>query len=104
MRPLLRRARHVFGRTKDEEGRSSSVEIGAAEEMPEKKDPGATDNVVPINDNGAELPQEGLQQGVADAEAMTLTWSRKVMFLVFLKYDLLLHFSDIAPDSDPSIR
>lgn len=87
MRPLLRRARHVFGRTKNEEGRSSSVDTGAVEGTSEKKDPGApTDNVVSVNDNGAELPKEGLQQGVADAEAMTLTWSRKVLFLVFIKY------------------
>lgn len=89
MRPLLRRARHVFGRTKDEEGRSSSVDTGAVEGTSEKKDPEASDNVVPVNDNGAELPQEGLQQGVADAEAMTLTWSRKVLFLVFLNIWLL---------------
>jgi hypothetical protein len=86
MRPLLRRARHVFGRNKDDEGISSSVDTGAAEGTSEKKNPGATDNVVPVNDIGAELPQEGLQQGVADAEAMTLTWSKKVLFLVFMKY------------------
>ncbi|KAJ5646273.1 Major facilitator superfamily domaingeneral substrate transporter [Penicillium lividum] len=85
MRPLLRRARNVFGRsTKDDQARNSSVDTGSAEGASGEKDPNPTDNVVPINETGPELPQQGLQHGVADAEAMTLTWSRKTLFLVFL--------------------
>ncbi|KAJ5094727.1 Major facilitator superfamily domain general substrate transporter [Penicillium angulare] len=87
MRPLLRRARVWFGRRGQDEARSSSVDTGNTTPEggePEKKDPHATNFVVPVNENGAELPEPGLQRGVADAEALTLTWTKTTLTLVFI--------------------
>ncbi|KAJ6015157.1 Major facilitator superfamily domain general substrate transporter [Penicillium herquei] len=87
MRPLLRRARNVFGRgLKDDGARSSSVDTGSvgAGDATEKKDGDVTNFVAPFNENGAELPEPELQRGVSDAEALTLTWTKKTLILVFI--------------------
>lgn len=88
-RPMLRRAGHVFSRgKKNDDARSSSVDTGsagAAEAASEKKDPNVTDFVHPTNENGEELPEPDTQQGVSDAEALTLTWTKKTLLLVFIK-------------------
>jgi hypothetical protein len=82
VRLLIRRARTVFNRfAADDAERSSSaspVEATAVEES--KRDP-ATDAEV----QQPELPSEDLQHGVADVEAITLTWSKKTLAFVFIK-------------------
>lgn len=67
----------------------SSVEKG------DKKDPAtataadeATDDATASNKNDdtpAEVPDENLQYGVQDVEAVTLTWSKTSLIIVFGK-------------------
>ncbi|KAJ5588017.1 Major facilitator superfamily domain general substrate transporter [Penicillium hispanicum] len=83
MRPLLRRARTFFSR-KSADRTTVSVDPHHIGESTETKDPAATDNVVGCTNNESQLPQDGLQHGVSDAEAIALTWSKKTLVLVFI--------------------
>lgn len=53
----------------------------------EKRDP--TDDVTVVNEDdesGSHLPDQDLQRGVQDVEAVTLTWSKRSLIIVFFKY------------------
>lgn len=82
VRLLVRRARTVFSRVAASDAASSvdtpAVDGTAAEES--KRDP-ATDTEV----QQPETPAEDLQHGVRDIEAITMTWSRRTLIMVFLK-------------------
>jgi hypothetical protein len=43
-----------------------------------------TESITPTT----ELPSEELQRGVKDVEAVTLSWSKKTLVAVFIKYVL----------------
>ncbi|KAJ5953063.1 uncharacterized protein N7479_011476 [Penicillium vulpinum] len=82
VRHLVRRARTVFSRLAASKAGSSvtttAVEGIAVEES--KRDP-ASDTEV----QQPEVPAEGLQHGVRDIEAITMTWSKRTLILVFIK-------------------
>lgn len=86
LRPVLRRFRTVLQRMKlDEAEEQQSFEKSSFGEG--KKDPIAENTVVADNDQGdPNLPQDGLQHGVRDVEAVTLTWSKTTLICVFIKY------------------
>jgi len=101
VRLVIRRARTVFSRFAADEAASPSTETtpvqGTAVEIT-KRDP-TTDAEV----QKPELPAEDLQHGVRDVEAITLTWSKKILALVFIKYAYLLpSLTRIAPNIKPS--
>lgn len=82
VRLLVRRARTVFSRVSASDAASSvdtpAVDGTAAEES--KRDP-ATDTEI----QQPETPAEDLQHGVRDIEAITMTWSKRTLIMVFLK-------------------
>lgn len=85
LRPVLRRFRTVLQRMRLDEAEQQSVEKTSIHEG--KKDPIAENTVVADNDQGdPNLPQDGLQHGVRDVEAVTLTWSKTTLICVFIKY------------------
>ncbi|KAJ5193569.1 hypothetical protein N7449_009711 [Penicillium cf. viridicatum] len=81
VRLLVRRARTVFSRVAASDAASSvdtpAVDRTTAEES--KRDP-ATDTDV----QQPETPAEDLQHGVRDIEAITMTWSKRTLIMVFL--------------------
>lgn len=82
VRLLVRRARTVFSRVAASDAASSvdtpAVDGTTAEET--KRDP-TTDTEV----QQPETPAEDLQHGVRDIEAITMTWSKRTLIMVFLK-------------------
>lgn len=81
VRLLVRRARTVFSRVAASDAASPvdtpAVDGTTAEES--KRDP-ATDTEV----QQPETPAEDLQHGVRDIEAITMTWSKRTLIMVFL--------------------
>ncbi|CAI7575535.1 unnamed protein product [Penicillium palitans] len=81
VRLLVRRARTVFSRVAASDAASSvdtpAVDGTAADES--KGDP-ATDTEI----QQPETPAEDLQHGVRDIEAITMTWSKRTLIMVFL--------------------
>ncbi|KAJ5593741.1 hypothetical protein N7537_010645 [Penicillium hordei] len=81
VRLLFRRARTVFSRVAASDAASlvdtPAVDGTTAEES--KRDP-ATDTEV----QQPEMPAEDLQHGVRDIEAITMTWSKRTLIMVFL--------------------
>ncbi|KAJ5511406.1 hypothetical protein LT330_003914 [Penicillium expansum] len=81
VRILVRRARTVFSRIAASDAGSSvdtpAVDGTTAEES--KRDPAADPEV-----QQPELPSEDLQHGVRDIEAITMTWSKRTLIMVFL--------------------
>ncbi|OQD60872.1 hypothetical protein PENPOL_c020G04234 [Penicillium polonicum] len=81
VRLLVRRARTVFSRVAASDAASSvdtpAVDGTTAEET--KRDP-TTDTEV----QQPETPAEDLQHGVRDIEAITMTWSKRTLIMVFL--------------------
>ncbi|KAJ5966690.1 hypothetical protein N7501_002938 [Penicillium viridicatum] len=81
VRLSVRRAQTVFSRVAASDAASSvhtpAVDGTTAEER--KRDP-ATDTEV----QQPETPAEDLQHGVRDIEAMTMTWSKRTLIMVFL--------------------
>lgn len=89
IRPLMRRARALFSRASADQASTTAVEQSTGGEIGETKGAESTDNVTPIeiNENLKDaIPTEGLQHGVSDAEAVTLTWSKTTLIAVFIKY------------------
>lgn len=88
VRLLIRRARTVLNRFAADDAASASsvtpVEGTTVEES--KRDP-TTDTEV----QQPEKPAEDLQHGVRDIEAITLTWSKKTLAFVFIKYVAATH-------------
>lgn len=91
IRPLIKRARAVFHRTRldREEAVNSSIDVDTSNVNEPK-----TDQTYPVADealpnNGAEVPGvpfEELQHGVKDAEAIAQTWSKPALIAVLIKY------------------
>ncbi|OGE56486.1 hypothetical protein PENARI_c003G04411 [Penicillium arizonense] len=89
IRPLIKRARAVFHRTRldREEAVSSSIDVDTSNVNEPK-----TDQTHPVADealpnNGAEVPGvpfEELQHGVKDAEAIAQTWSKPALIAVLI--------------------
>lgn len=82
VRLLVRRARTVFSRMAAPDA-GSSVEtsaVGGTTVEESKRDP-ASDSEV----QQPEVPAEDLQHGVRDIEAITMTWSKRTLILVFIK-------------------
>lgn len=93
--------RAPFKRTNTNDALGTSVAM--TEKKPEeenKKDPAtatatdeATDDATASNSNDdshpEELPDQNVQYGVQDVEAVTLTWSRRSLIFVFAKYVLV---------------
>ncbi|KAJ6127738.1 Major facilitator superfamily domain general substrate transporter [Penicillium samsonianum] len=78
---LVRRARTVFSRMAAPDA-GSSVEtsaVGGTTVEESKRDP-ASDSEV----QQPEVPAEDLQHGVRDIEAITMTWSKRTLILVFI--------------------
>lgn len=91
--------RAPFRRTATDDALGTSVEMTENPARTEtKKDPAtatdeATDDATASNRNeerSAELPDENVQYGVQDVEAVTLSWSRTALIMVFAKYVLVL--------------
>lgn len=81
VRLLIRRARTVFSRMAASDAASSTdIPPPADGIQPSKIDP-ATDTEL----QQADMPGEDLQHGVRDIEAITLTWSKTTLALVFIK-------------------
>ena len=101
----------MFDKLRDASGRTptdntvTSVAVDTLEVN--EKHPASTDYTSAGDSNGApqsELPSEELQRGVQNVEAVTLTWSKKTLIAVFLKYVLILragipqvHLADNIP-------
>lgn len=82
VRLLIRRARTVLNRfAADDAASASSTPPAEGTTVGESKGVPATDAEVQ-----PELPSEDLQHGVRDVEAITLTWSKKTLAFVFIKY------------------
>ncbi|CDM33241.1 hypothetical protein DTO013E5_5592 [Penicillium roqueforti] len=80
VRLLIRRARTVFSRMAASDAASSTdIPPPADGIQPSKIDP-ATDTEL----QQADMPGEDLQHGVRDIEAITLTWSKTTLALVFI--------------------
>lgn len=50
----------------------------------------ATDDAAALNYGGespAKHPAEGMQRGVQEVEAVTMSWTKMTLFAVFFKYD-----------------
>lgn len=96
IRPLLKRARAVLYRLKTDEAERQSVEQSVEQSTVEKSkhDP-IVESTVAGNDTQGDpgRPQDGLQHGVSDVEAITLTWSKTTLILVFVKYVFVLIWS-----------
>jgi hypothetical protein len=91
IRLLVRRARTVFSRFAADDAASASAETTPVEGTTveeSKRDP-ATDTEL----QQPELPAEDLQHGVRDIEAITLTWSKKTLAFLFIKYGSSLQSS-----------
>lgn len=88
IRPLMRRVRTVFSRVSTDQVASLSAQQPNPEN--EEKTPDTTENLSSdVMNEGLkyEVPTEGLQHGVSDAEAVTLTWSKTTLIAVFIKYE-----------------
>lgn len=92
--------RSPFRRTNTNDAVGTSVAMTETKPDEEKKkDPAtatatdeAADDATASNSNDssppAELPDENVQYGVQDVEAVTLTWSKRSLIFVFAKYVL----------------
>lgn len=77
----------------EETNPSPTVDVTAIEEN--KHNP-ATDGDTATNGNDAhsQCPDDDLQHGVHDAEAVTLTWSKRSLIAVFCKYAIVCDWED----------
>lgn len=83
VRFLIRRARTVFSRMAADDAGSSPNDPAPVEEITfeeSKEIPGSDCEV-----QQPEMSAEALQQGVSDIEAITQTWSKRTLILVFIK-------------------
>ncbi|KAJ5683608.1 hypothetical protein N7462_006773 [Penicillium macrosclerotiorum] len=86
IRPLIRRAQTVFRRMSADDAeavRTVSLDQSTGESKKNPAVAGAETNNGNI-DPDSQLPHEGVQTGVRDVEAVTLTWSKTTLILVFM--------------------
>lgn len=78
--------RNAFNRTSTDDAvnQVSMDNVGEGKQDPTVVERGATD--IETEENQSQLPGEDLQRGVQDVEAVTLTWSKKALIAVFVKY------------------
>ncbi|KAG0161730.1 hypothetical protein PDIDSM_1161 [Penicillium digitatum] len=81
LRLLIRRARTVFSRkvASDAGGLNDTLAVDETTAEEGKRDPAADPEA-----QQPEVPSEDLQHGVRDIEAITMTWSKRTLILVFL--------------------
>lgn len=86
VRPIIRRARVVFRRMSADENDDISLDQ-PADNSDSKVRP--TRSYTSSAACG-EIPDGSAQHGVQDVEAVTMTWSKKTLIAVFIKY---VHFN-----------
>ncbi|KAJ5371588.1 Major facilitator superfamily domain general substrate transporter [Penicillium concentricum] len=81
VRLLVRRARTVFSRmaAPDAESSAETTAVDGTTTEENKRDP-----TFDTEFQRPEVPAEGLQHGVRDIEAITMTWSKRTLILVFI--------------------
>lgn len=86
---MFAKLRPSFRRTETEDVSTSPVAMTSVEE--DKRDPATTEAAIASSsqaESQTELPDEDLQRGVQDVEAVTLNWSKGSLIAVFIKYVL----------------
>lgn len=89
--------RDAFRRTATDDDAVTPVAVSMVEDN--EKGP-VTDDTAASNGSDepqAELPSEDAQRGVKEVEAVTLTWSKKTLIAVFLKYVFVLAADRVYP-------
>jgi hypothetical protein len=92
VRPVIRRARTVYYRLsakKTGETENNFVEQSTVQVSKDQGNPDTEDDP-PLNYSSAasrgEMPDWSAQSGVQDVEAVTITWSKRALIAVFIKY------------------
>jgi hypothetical protein len=85
---LLSSVKAALRRSPAEEQPRTPAAVNIQGEKSEKD--AATDDAAAVNDGGespVEHPAEGMQRGVQEVEAVTMSWTKMTLFAVFFKYD-----------------